>query len=77
MRKATLIATCLLNSKLIDNLDFGENAVRIIFDEMRPGLDFDKWNTQLSDSDAQSFIARGRGAKRINIKSFIRDLDDL
>jgi hypothetical protein len=76
MRKSTLIATCLLNSKFITDMAFGEQKVKEIFTHMRPKADFDKWNTFVSNSVAQSFIERGRNADTIRVHSFIRELDN-
>jgi hypothetical protein len=52
MNKCTVIATCLVNSRMFDKVETAENAVKRIFQAEFPRADFGKWNTQVNDKDA-------------------------
>jgi hypothetical protein len=73
MRKGTIIATCLVNSKFM--LADAEAAVEKIFGTEFPESDFLDWNCEMNDNAAQNIIKSVGCASRINVRKFIEDLD--
>ena len=49
MRKSTVIAICLVNSKMISSLAQAESAVRKVFEDEFVARDFFEWNVDMSD----------------------------
>jgi hypothetical protein len=74
MRKSTVIAQCLVNSKMIASLEEAEHAVRVIFNQEFSDQDFNDWNQNMDDATAASIISTVGRASRINVKKFIEDL---
>lgn len=74
MRKSTLIATCLVNSRLIPNIEDAESSVKADFTDNFPHLNFNLWNEEVSDDFAQNIIKIVGKASKINVKKFIEDL---
>ncbi len=74
MQKSTVIASCLVNSKMMDSLEQAERAVRTVFREDFPTRDFALWNTNLDDASATNIIRTVGKATTINVKLFIEDL---
>ncbi len=75
MRKATVIATCLVNMRVaFRELAPAELAVRNIFLECFPKADFDDWNRDIDDDVAANIIRNVGRASRIDVELFIRDL---
>jgi len=52
MKKATVIATCLVNSSICGRSETGEEIVRRVFAREYPGKSFVAWNLELSQSEA-------------------------
>ena len=65
MRTSIVIATCLVNSGMIQDLDRAEHAVRMIFEDQFPVEDFGDWNREISDQAAENVVSK-----------FIQDLAD-
>ena len=76
MKKATVIATCLVNSSICGRSEAGEEVVRRVFAREYPGKSFDAWNLELSQSEAENIVQAVRGALLIDVALFIRDLTD-
>jgi len=76
MQHSTLIATCLFNSSMVTSLDVGERIVRNVFDENFNG-EFSKWNVSLPTKTAKSIIVGVGRAMRINVRTFITDLESM
>ena len=74
MRRSTVIANCLVNSRMVRRLDEAELSVRQVFDEEFPDKDFHQWNLHLDDATAANIIKAVGKASRINVKKFIEDL---
>ena len=74
MRRSTVIAQCLVNSKMTKSLDDAERRVRLVFEDEFHNQDFDKWNRNMSDRAAEDMIKAVGKASRINVKKFIKDL---
>lgn len=74
MKKSTIIATCLVNSNMINRHEDAENAVYQIFLDEFKNDNFYKWNTEVNDHVAQNIIRNVGRASRINVKKFIEDL---
>lgn len=74
MRKSTIIATCLINSGMLDELVAAETSVANIFAEQFPSENLSQWNTEIPDNVAQHIISSVGRAKRINVGKFISDL---
>lgn len=75
MRKSTVIAICLVNSKMISSLAQAESAVRKVFEDEFVVRDFSEWNVDMSDQVGQSIIQSVGRASRINVRRFIIDLE--
>jgi hypothetical protein len=76
MRKSTLIATCLLNSKFITDMAFGEQKVKEIFTHMRPKADFDKWNTTKNKAKKEAMTYEMWKMKKLDIKKLKAAFDN-
>ena len=75
MRKSTIIARCLVNSKMITSPEQAELAVQRVFAEEFPGRDFSLWNTSVNEEWGAEMIRNVGVATTINVKNFIKDLD--
>jgi len=75
MRKATVIATCLISSGLRGSLEEVEHRVMQCFQEFRPESNFRDWNTDIDDTVANDIIKAAGSSSRINVERFISDLD--
>ncbi|MBZ5497934.1 MAG: hypothetical protein LAP85_16140 [Acidobacteriia bacterium] len=75
MRKCTVIATCLMNSRFINKLEDAEATVEKIFRTEFPESDFVDWNREIDDRAAQNIIKSVGCASRINVRRFIEDFD--
>ena len=76
MKKATLIATCLVGSGICSRLEAGEEVVRRVFAREFPGNSFDAWNLELPAAEAQRIAEAVSGAMLIDVALFVRDLSD-
>src|ERR1700730_5868096 len=56
MTKSAIIATCLVNSNMISNLEDAENQVRAVFLEEFPNSHFYLWNGNVNDASAANII---------------------
>ena len=74
MRKARIIATCLLNSNMVPNLGEAERAVRNIFTAHHPNSRYSDWNTELEDNIAFDIVRTVGQASPINVATFIEQL---
>ena len=68
MLKSTVIATCLLNSKMAGSTDHGERLVRGVFVEEFPNVNFDQWNSHVNDEWAANTIRKVGVASKINVR---------
>jgi hypothetical protein len=76
MRRSTVIATCLVQARVLGDLQSAERAVREQFAAAFPGRSFDHWNREVEFRVAQAFINNGSGRPRIDVTQFIRDLGE-
>ncbi len=76
MNKITVIATCLVNSNMIPDIQDAKAAVRMVFDSEFPDADFDDWNADIPESTADNIIRDVGWASRINVAKFISDLSE-
>ncbi len=74
MKKSTVIATCLVNSKMINGMDDAENRVYQVFIDEFPVANFDEWNQEIDETVARQIIKNVGQASRINVKLFIKEL---
>ena len=74
MRKSKVIATCLVNSRMIETIKMAEAAVYNIFQDEFPNHSFTEWNTNIPDKTAKNIIDGVGIASRINVMQFIKDL---
>ena len=74
MRKSTIIAQCLVNSKMKESMEDAEHDVRQIFRDGYPEKDFDIWNVDMHEETGNEIIKGVGKASRINVKNFIEDL---
>ena len=74
MHKSTIIAQCLVNSKMKDNIQEAEHEVRRIFMDEFPEDDFEIWNVDISEATGNVMIDRVGKASQINVKKFIENL---
>ena len=75
MRKADVIAKCLVMSSLSADLKAGREAVRVVFEKSFEGKIYSKWNTVLEENVANSIIRSVGKSKSIDIEKFIVDLN--
>jgi hypothetical protein len=74
MRRATVIATCLLNSSMVPRLEDGEARVRKVFEDDFPGADFQLWNVEIGARAAGVFISNVGRAMTIRVDRMILQL---
>jgi hypothetical protein len=75
MKKSTIIATCLINSgRTSHSIIDVEKSVEQTFKEDFSGMNYQQWNTNLPEADAQRIIKEFGSAYRIDIRQFILDL---
>lgn len=77
MKRSTIIATCLLNSRMVNRLEDGEQAVRNVFQDEFPSDNFHDWNRDVEQSTADHAINTVGRASRINVAKFIDHLRDM
>lgn len=77
MRKSTIIATCLVNSGLVQHLEEAELVVLRTFRAELPTERFGDWDTEVEDSTARDMIKNVGRASQISIPLFIEDLRGL
>ena len=75
MRKADIIAKCLVQSALAADLKAVREAVRSGFDKSVTDKSFSKWNSVVEENVANSIIRSMGKSKAVNIEKFIADLD--
>ncbi len=74
MKKSTVIATCLVNSNMIQRVEDAEGAVRQVFLDEFPKATYSHWDREIDDSVAEHIIKTVGRASHINVKLFIEDL---
>lgn len=74
MRKSTVIATCLVNSQMIKDIEDAETVIRKVFQDEFPKHIFQEWNSNIPDKTANNIINAVGKASHINVKEFIKDL---
>ena len=75
MRKADVIAKCLVQSALAADLKAGRETVRSAFDKSVMDKSFSKWNSVVEENVANSIIRSVGKSNAINIEKFIADLN--
>jgi hypothetical protein len=75
MRKADVIAKCLVQSSLATDLKAGREAVRAVFEKSFEDKVYSKWNSVVEDNVANSVIRSVGKSKAIDIEKFITDLN--
>lgn len=76
MRRATVIAHCLVNSGMTPRVREAEAAVAQVFREEFPESDFLRWNVEIDERVAADIIKNVGRATTINIRRLIDDLGD-
>ncbi|HEX6038555.1 hypothetical protein [Longimicrobium sp.] len=74
MRRSTIIATCLVNSNMVNQIEGAEHKVQQIFRDEFPEEDFAAWNREVGDETAATIIRKIGRASRINVRMFIDEL---
>ena len=74
MKKSTIIAMCLVNSRISVRIEDAESLIKHEFDRYFPNDDFNKWNSDVDDDRAKHIIGCCGVAKEIDIELFIQDL---
>lgn len=74
MKRSTVIATCLVNARIVADLASAERTVEHCFRETFPGFDYKAWNRDMDFRIAREFIRNARDAGRINIARFMSDI---
>ena len=74
MRRSTIIATCLVNSNMINRIEDAEHRVEQVFRDEFLHEDFAAWNREVDDQTANTIIRNVGRASRINVRMFIDDL---
>jgi hypothetical protein len=74
MKRSTIIATCLVNSSIVNRIEDAEHLVRSVFIREFPSDDFNYWNCDINDDTAQNIMRNVGRASRINVKAFIDEL---
>ena len=74
MRKSTIIATCLVNSDMMERIEEAESIVQQVFAKEFPKEDFTRWNQEINNNTANNIIRSVGRASRINVKLFIQDI---
>lgn len=75
MNKSTIIATILVNSRIMPSINAAENAIRSVYDEAIVGKSFQHWNTNVDESTANRIIASIGKQSSVNINQAARLLD--
>jgi hypothetical protein len=74
MKKSEVIAKCLVNSGMKDQMEEAKQAVHQIFLEEFPKASFSNWDQDIDDKVAENIICAVGRASRINVRKFIQDL---
>lgn len=75
MKKSTVIATCLINSRVTSHsLASVEASVEQSFKEDFPDMSYKQWNADMPESAANDIIKQFGSAYRIDVRQFIQDL---
>ncbi len=74
MRKSQVIATCLVNSNMINRLTGTEESVHQVFLFEFPKCNYLQWNCEIYASVAEQIIKNVGRASKINVRKFIADL---
>ena len=74
MKKSAIVATCLVNSNMIKELENAISAVQNIFSDEYPDQEFQIWDTDILESTAKNIISNVGRASRINVAKFIKNL---
>jgi len=74
MRKSTVIATCLVNSSIVNRLEDAEHLVKQVFADEFPLENFHQWNREMDENTAKNIIRNVGRVMRINVKQFVEDL---
>jgi hypothetical protein len=75
VRKADVIAKCLVQSSLAADLKAGREVVRAVFEQSFEDKSFTKWNSVVEDNVANAVIRSVGKSKAIDIEKFITDLN--
>jgi hypothetical protein len=74
MRKARIIATCLVNSNMMRSLEEAERAVVGIFSTEFRSSGYWDWNSEVNDDIASNIVTSVGQASSINVVRFIEQL---
>jgi hypothetical protein len=74
MRKSTIIATCLVNSRAFSSLPDAEAAVRVDFRHAFPEENCADWNGDVDPDTAASIIRQFDRSPPPNVRQFIDEL---
>lgn len=74
MRKADVIAQCLLQSSMVTDLAAGRLVVKNVFESSYPDKSYSSWNKSVEENVSASIIRSIGRAKTINVEKFIADL---
>jgi hypothetical protein len=75
VRKADVIARCLVQSSLATDMKAGRGVVRAVFDKSFADKSYAKWNIVVDENVAASILRSVGKAKAINIEKFITDFN--
>ena len=71
MKRSTILATCLVNSKMITPLPAAEARVRQVFADCFPEQVFSYWNREVNEQVAQNIISNVGVSSTIHVDRFI------
>jgi hypothetical protein len=74
MNKSTVIAHCLVRTKLVSNISFAQVMVIDHFNQNFSAFDYHEWNSEVTPSAARLLIKTFDSTKPINLDSLIMHL---
>lgn len=77
MKRATILATILVNGGHAETIEHGRHRVQAAFNAEFPKDDFRKFDTEVSDSAAHNYIERAGKPGRILIRNALLELKEL
>ncbi|EFL92535.1 putative DNA-binding transcriptional regulator [Candidatus Regiella insecticola LSR1] len=74
IKKVSIIARCLVNTKIFTDMSEAESSIEKIFNDSYSEHSFDEWNTEVSELSANRVIARVAMASKVRVRSLIQEL---
>jgi len=74
VKKVSIIAKCLVNTKIFTEMAMAESSIKKIFNDSYSEHSFDEWNSEVSELSANRVIARVASASKVRVRSLIQEL---